>query len=379
MKRQTFALGLLLISGTALAQGVKTVVISGKFNGDTRGHNKVFIYGTGVKQDSAVMTDGNFTFTLPYEKPFMPMFYTEYDKAVKRMYQPFPLLIDEPGTVTLSEGDITKGLASMKVGGLKTPTAYGELRRRQNEMYAEVNRGISAKYGADWYKQGPQNAEARKAQSEEIERRSALLVGTFIKEHPDSYASVYALTGIKSSVPPAEVEKMYALLSPNLRKTEEAKSIAGFLTGLKKSAIGSKVDNFTLNNELDKPFSFASLKGKYVVIDFWASWCGPCKQSFPHMKEVYAKYKGEKFEIYSISIDKDKSAWLQGLKDQQLPWLQTLDTKGISSSGFAVTGVPTTFLVDPNGKILLKEVGFDPGGNSPLEKKLEELFGKGNN
>lgn len=93
------------------------------------------------------------------------------------------------------------------------------------------------------------------------------------------------------------------------------------------------------------------------------------------MKEVYKSYKSDQFEIYSISIDKNKAAWLKAVDEQQFPWVQTLDTKNIAHKGFAVTGVPTTYLIDPLGKILLKEVGFDPNGNSEIEKKLVELFG----
>jgi thiol-disulfide isomerase/thioredoxin len=120
--------------------------------------------------------------------------------------------------------------------------------------------------------------------------------------------------------------------------------------------------------------NFADLKGKYVLIYFWASWCVPCRRSFPHMREVYKKYKSDKFEIYSVSIDEDKSAWLKAVKEENNPWLQSLDTKNISQKGFAVTGVPSTFLIDPQGKIIAKEVGFDPEGGSEIEKKIEEVF-----
>ena len=92
------------------------------------------------------------------------------------------------------------------------------------------------------------------------------------------------------------------------------------------------------------------------------------------MREVYKKYKSDKFEIYSVSIDEDKSAWLKAVKEENNPWLQSLDTKNISQKGFAVTGVPSTFLIDPQGKIIAKEVGFDPEGGSEIEKKIEEVF-----
>ena len=96
---------------------------------------------------------------------------------------------------------------------------------------------------------------------------------------------------------------------------------------------------------------------------------------FPYTTLFRSKYRSDKFEIYSISIDENKDAWLKGVKEQQLPWLSTLDTKNISQSGFAITAVPTTYLIDPDGKILMKEVGFDASGNGALEKKIVELFG----
>ena len=166
------------------------------------------------------------------------------------------------------------------------------------------------------------------------------------------------------------------MLSGKQKATTQGKDIGDYLQGLKNSTIGSKVKDFVLPTPEEKKISFASLKGKYVLIDFWASWCGPCKASFPHMKEVYAKYKGDQFEIYSISIDKDKEAWLKELKKQDLPWLQSLDDQNISQSGFAINAVPTTYLIGPDGKIFMKSIGFDSSGNGELEKKLDELFAK---
>jgi thiol-disulfide isomerase/thioredoxin len=366
-------IALLLLPSFAFAQ---EVVIKGKFSGDTRGYNKIYIYGTNVKSDSAVMVDGSFEFKLPFEKPFLPLFYTEYDKSVKRMYSPFPVLVEQPGEVVLSEGDITKGMASFKVSGLTSAAEYSELRQQQTAVYKKVNEQIAAKFGPTWYdRKNPKATEINEERDKLTAAEISGVLHAFIKTHPDSYASALALASARSTLKTEDMEKLYKLLSAKTKQTEEAKNVADYLNGLKNSAIGSTVKDFALTTPDEKLFSFSSLKGKYVMIDFWASWCGPCKQSFPHMKEVYAKYKSDKFEIYSISIDKDKAAWLKGLKEQDLPWLQSLDTKNISQSGFAVTGVPTTFLIDPKGKILMKEVGFEPGGNSPLEKKLVELFG----
>jgi thiol-disulfide isomerase/thioredoxin len=365
---------LCLLFSIGLAFGQETLTIKGKVSGDTKGHNKVYIYGTGVKTDSAIISNGVFEFKVPYAAGMRPVFYTEYGKKVKGMYRPFPAVIDGPGTLYLNDVDITKDINSGKWSGIKSAEEYQLLDDQLNAMYTEVSKELSVKYPstANSYK----DPAYQKDRDSLIKIKIALVFERFIKSHPDSYASAFALGGMgRSQLAVKDLEKLFAMLSKKRQQSEEGKNVSDYLAGLKNSVIGGVVKDFTLNTPEEKPLSFSSLKGKYVLIDFWASWCGPCKQSFPHMKEVYSKYKSDKFEIYSISIDKDKAAWLKESKVQQLPWLQTLDSKNISQSSFAVTAVPTTYLIDPNGKILMKEVGFDSSGNGALERKLRELFG----
>ncbi len=372
MKNSILAFAMLCSSAAAFAQ--ETLIIKGKVNGDTKGHNKVYLYGTGVQKDSAVIVNGAFEFKLPYAKGMVPLFYTEYGIKERRMYRPFPAVVDGPGTLYLNDIDIVKDINSGKWSGIKSAEDYQILDGLLSSVYTEVGKSLSTKYppSPTLYKDPVYSKERDSL----VKIKLAVVYQDFIKSHPDSYASAYALSGSgRSSLAIKDLEKSFSLLSKNRQQSEAGKNISDYLAGLKGSAIGSTVKSFTLNTPKDQPLDFESLKGKYVLIDFWASWCGPCKQSFPHMKEVYSKYKSDKFEIYSISIDKDKAAWLKESEVQKLPWLQTLDTKNISQSGFAVTAVPTTYLIDPKGKIIMKEIGFDSSGNSPLEKKLIELFG----
>lgn len=379
MKAFTKLLALLCLTGQAFSQtdSKGTVIIKGKMNGDTKGYNKVYLYGTGIKPDSATMTKGQFEFVLPFEKPFTPLFYTEYDKSVKRMYTPYVVLVEEPGLVQLSDGDITQGMGSLKVSGMRSAIEFNSFRQQQAAMFKKINEQLQARYGKAWLQRDdPNYAAFTKEREELVQQFTKKLLEDFVQQYPDSYAAALALSNNgRTGVSIADLQRIHGMLSKKRQQSEEGKIITDYIAGVKGSAIGSMVKDFTLNTPEETPLSFSQLKGKYVLIDFWASWCGPCKASFPHMKEVYKKYKSDQFEIYSISIDKDKAAWLKGLKEQELPWLQTLDTKNISQSGFAVTGVPTTYLIDPKGTILMKEVGFEPGGNSPLEKKLVELFG----
>jgi len=377
MRKIVYAGLMVALAVPAMAQ--KTVVIKGTVSGDTKGYNKVYIYGTGVKQDSTEIHDGRFEFSLPFEESILPLMYLQYDLKLKGMYSPFGVLVETPGTVTISDIDITKGLGSGKVAGIKSAVDYSTLNGLQSEAFKAASVEIEKKWGKPWLdRKDPRYEEFQKDAAEFRGAALKKVYADFTRKNPDSYAAAFALAGsARSQLKVEDLEEVFKLLSPKRQKSPEGEKVISYINGVRNSAIGKTVADFTLNTPEEKPLAFSSLKGKYVLIDFWASWCGPCKASFPHMKEIYSKFKSDKFEIYSISIDADKEAWLKELKVQELPWLQTLDTKNISQSGFAVTAVPTTFLISPDGKILEKEIGFKTDGTGKIEKMLVDLFGKG--
>jgi thiol-disulfide isomerase/thioredoxin len=334
MKRLFMAvIALALVTQQAVAQ--KTVTIKGTVKGDTKGYNKIFVYGFGITNDSVSIADGKFEFKIPFNRPVVPAFYTEYERETTGGIRPYPIIIQEPGILELKDIDIEKGLYTGTISGIKSAEAF-------------------------------QAFNKQKGGTEEVKQ--------FILHHPESFVSIYLLLLHKGTMADAELAAVYKNLNKEIRQTEEGKIVADYIRGLSASAIGKTIKDFTLNNEHDKPFSFSKLTGKYVILDFWASWCGPCKESFPHMKEIYQNYKGKNFEIYSISADESKSAWLKQLNKENLPWLQAHDSKNIARSQFAVSAFPTTFLIDPTGKVLLKELGFQSDGSSKIEQKLKEIF-----
>jgi thiol-disulfide isomerase/thioredoxin len=257
---------------------------------------------------------------------------------------------------------------------------YRQFEKDQSEGYRKVNMALASLYGQDWYRieeKDPAYESFQRSRDSLHEVHLLPVVEALARKHPDSYASAFVLSGSGRQLGSLEKkEQLYKLLSARMKKTDPAQRFADYIQGLKSSGIGNTVANFILPDPKGKDVDFRSFKGKYVLIDFWASWCVPCRKSFPRMREVYKTFKGEQFEIYSISIDENKAAWLKVVRKENNPWPQSLDTKNVSQSGFAVTGVPATFLVDPKGKIIAKEVGFDPNGGSEIEKKLVALFGK---
>ena len=376
MKKYVFTVIALLISTLIFAQQKGMVVIKGTLNGDLKGYNAIYMY-TRTSNDSTAITNGKYTFSFPFTKVGMKFLYPKYIKEMHMMYQPFGILITEPGTYYVVS-DIVKGMPASQLKGPESMVLYHQYEEEEKEAYKNINPALNKLYGEKWWQADEKDSnDARIQKSSDSLREVFILpmIQKLVKEHPDSYASAYVLSGSGRQVGSLESkEKLYNMLSAEMKKTDAGKNFGDYIEGLKSSSIGKMVADFKLPDPDGKEVDFKKLRGKYVLIDFWASWCVPCRRSFPHMREVYKKFKSDKFEIYSVSIDEDKKAWLKAVKEEKNPWLQSLDTKNISQKGFAVTGVPSTFLIDPKGKIIAKEVGFDPNGGSEIEKKLGEVL-----
>ncbi|GAB3855635.1 TlpA disulfide reductase family protein [Hymenobacter terrigena] len=181
----------------------------------------------------------------------------------------------------------------------------------------------------------------------------------FIKANPNSWASLDALTSMQMIELPqyATVAPLYEAFSPALKSSPQGLRYGEMVRGLKETAIGQPAPTFSQKTPDGKTVSLADYRGKYVLVDFWASWCGPCRAENPAVTKVYNEYKGRNFDILGISLDKEdgREKWLKAIQDDQLAWTQVSDLQGWQNAAaqrYHVRAIPQNFLVDPNGKII---------------------------
>ncbi|SIO14122.1 TlpA disulfide reductase family protein [Chitinophaga niabensis] len=203
----------------------------------------------------------------------------------------------------------------------------------------------------------------------------------FIRKHPDSYVSWQLFKDIWETQlgrnlltsKHTYLNMLYNTMSPGVTGSYEAKKYLKELSKLATLKPGTAAPDFTMNNMAGKPVSLHALRGKYVLLDFWASWCVPCRRENPNVKNAYAAYKDKGLEVLAVTLDKDSAAWMEAVKKDDLPWLHVGDMKGWDTYAavvYNVKAVPSNWLIDPDGIV----VAVNLTGEA-LQKRLGELLG----
>jgi peroxiredoxin len=230
------------------------------------------------------------------------------------------------------------------------------------------------------------NAEAKEIQPEDEPAKNAfrkkadafnddlVKVGRdFIQGHPHSIASIWLLMNeLRGRLEPAEFQLLFNSLDKELKDGVYGQGVQSYLASLKANAVNIQADDFSQKDTKGQTVKLSSFRGKYVLVDFWASWCGPCRQENPNVVKAYHKYKNRNFTILGVSLDDNRDRWLRAIDQDNLEWTQVSDLQGWGNEvavQYGVQSIPTNFLVDPTGKIIARNLR-----GAELEQKLEEVL-----
>ena len=187
-------------------------------------------------------------------------------------------------------------------------------------------------------------------------------IDSFIRQHPSSLVSAYALYRDYSyRLTPEQIRSNIDLLDPSLRNTPYVETLEELIPTLEEVAVGNEAPNFTATDTEGNSVELADHigKSKYVFLDFWASWCGPCRRENPNIVRAYEEYKDKGFDIFAVSLDHSKEGWVAAIEKDNLSWTNVTDLKHWDSEPaklYGVRAIPSNFLIDENGVIVAKNL-----------------------
>lgn len=372
---------LLLYCARAFAgDGKRSFVISGQLKNVKEG--KIFLMQSvslaqrvknpgAFLSDSTTIVNGKFSFKGSLKDDVVKVCFIMKTPVSEAVLSKDPVAGYHERYFYLSPGNIVvsgKSIDDIEFVGTKDMLASSKLGvalKEQRAAYYEAFRKmlmVSAQPG------GARMADSVKFYSMQIDSLRKVqkdIESAFIRQHPSALLNVAILKerdGLAEISTAKEVGDLVDALSPELRSRADMVAISKRMKQLATLVIGNPALDFSMPDSTGRMISLSSYHGKYLLVEFWASWCGPCRAQVPYLKKSYAAFKDRNFEILGVSLDDNREKWLRAVHEESLPWPQISDIKGFDSkviSQYGITGIPLNFLLDTNGVIIGRDLRND--------------------
>lgn len=353
----TLLLGLSLYG---FAQDQKGFTITGELPGYTKPY--IYLRQASKATDSSKVINGKFVFKGHVSEPMEASLTNKVDQMVSFILENADFSIIG-ATANIEEATLE--------GGGPTQKEKIDLENSQATLNAEMQ-VLGPRFQELADQKDTVGLIALSKESEVISGKLAAMEFAFIKTHPKSFQSLFLLWQLKEQMTIDEVNKIYNGLDPVVRNSAVGKRARKNFDAIVKNSVGQIAPDFIQNDVDGKPIKLSSYRGKYVLVDFWASWCAPCRAENPNLVKTFSRYAGKGFDILGVSLDNKEENWKKAIAEDGLSWKQVSDLKGWQnavSQLYGVRGVPASYLIDPQGFIVAKDLRGDE-----LDRFLAGIF-----
>ena len=380
---RTFILALICSPLLSLAQpAAKPLSIKGSFK-NLQPASPEWVYllhrvGDKFVTDSVRVEEGRYSFSIQAAEPDLLRLRVKYPEVAGEKKIAFSSKRDMiavfagSGKIQISSTD---SFSNIQVKGSRSHSEYVKMDAQLKE-YDKISQPLFEQYTAARLKKDNATMERVEKSIDSLDEiKKEAVYGALIRNNPSSPVALYALKTYASwDIDADKMEPLFNTLPEEVRNYPSAVAFKEQLETAKKTGIGRIAPEFTQNDTLDQPVALSSLRGKYLLIDFWASWCGPCRQENPNVVKVFNQYKDRGFHVLGVSLDRagQKDKWMKAIHDDQLTWTHVSDLKfwdNAVSKQYGIRAIPQNLLLDPNGKIIAKNLRGED-----LAKKLASIF-----
>lgn len=346
-----------------LASG--TLELSGQIAGMDTGRLE-FLYpvADSSKTDTVEVKGGKFKYTMELKEPTNMIFRVAGTRGEEVAF------FADPGKVTVT--GYKDSMWTSKVKGGITQTLFVKTDETIREIMKPAE-NLGEAYNAAQQSQNINEIMRIQNDFNKLQDSAKSYATNFIYTNRNSVlAAYYSLVYLNEPGKETLIKEIYDTLTPAVKKSFFGGKLGEMVDAMSKVAVGTMAPDFTQNDAKGNPITLSSLRGKYILIDFWASWCGPCRQENPNIVNAYNKFKDKGFDILGVSLDQDKAAWEKAIVDDKLAWLQVSDLKyweNQAAQTYGIRSIPASFLLDKEGKIIARDLR-----GPALEAKLAELM-----
>ncbi len=374
--KKVFSAALLLIPGLVFAQADQ-FSIKGKVGSLNSPARAYILYSANDQTtlDSVTLQNGNFEFKGTIQAPAGATITISHNgKPFNELHKRDELNIyleAKPMVLTPADSIANATIPNSQINDddKKLQAALKPSSQKYSQLYKEYRAtSPDSQKSATFQKRMQEREDA-------IEQEKNVVELDFIKNNPQSMISLFTLEEYAGPVPDGEkIAPYFNSLSAEVKDSPRGKKYNIYISVIMRTAVGKPAPEFSQPDTAGKQIALSSYRGKYVLLDFWASWCHPCRAENPVVVAAFNKYHPKGLEILSVSLDDNRASWVKAILQDKLPWAQVSDLKYWKSEVselYGVRAIPQNFLIAPDGKIVAKNLR----GNE-LETKLEEVFNK---